>query len=481
MKRNILCRLFLLPVLCFALSVQAQNISVESFIRLDNDLDARVHASKRDQNGEVCAIIKVVTTETGFTFDGGTLGIVDAPRKTGEYWLYIPRGAQRITIAHDKLGVLRNYFYPVPIEAATVYEMRLISGKLITSIEKPDTPSQWLIINSEPSEAVVFINDKPVGKTPYQNELPTGNYTYRVSRELYFPEAGVIELINSKERAILNFKLKPNYGTLQISSLPESNAKVSLDGIYTGKITPCTIENVPAGEHILSLTRDEYATVSNVFSIKPEQTLALQLNMDAMFGEVEVRTFPESDIYINGDKKAFGSWKGRLTPGIYSFEGKKDKHYQALEKRTIGAQQKADISLNLSPITGSLKIKTEPFDAVIKLNGDVKGSTPMTIRDLMIGDYKLELAKDGFASIKKPITIKENAETFIDESMSNYRKISISSNPPGAAINLNGQSEGSTPLYITLPFGKNKIQLEKSGYLKFTDNFIVNENQDIYH
>ena len=41
-----------------------------------------------DQNGERAALIKIVTTERGFSFDGGTLGIVATEEHTGEIWLF---------------------------------------------------------------------------------------------------------------------------------------------------------------------------------------------------------------------------------------------------------------------------------------------------------------------------------------------------------------------------------------------------------
>ncbi len=83
---------FLLSLLlCTAtLLAGAQNISVKTFRLIENDLDARVHYPKRDQNSEVCAIIKVVTTQTGFSFDVGSLGIVATEQKVGEIWVYVP-------------------------------------------------------------------------------------------------------------------------------------------------------------------------------------------------------------------------------------------------------------------------------------------------------------------------------------------------------------------------------------------------------
>ena len=97
--------------MCLSLYAMAQNeMSVLSFRLLDNDLTANTRGtSEMDQNGETAALIKIVTLEKGFTFDGGSLGIVGTKEKAGELWLYVPRYAQRLTIQHPNFGTLRNY------------------------------------------------------------------------------------------------------------------------------------------------------------------------------------------------------------------------------------------------------------------------------------------------------------------------------------------------------------------------------------
>ena len=55
-----------LSLIFVATIVEAQNISVESFKLLENDLTANTTGTmERDQNGEVVALIKVVTTGQG--------------------------------------------------------------------------------------------------------------------------------------------------------------------------------------------------------------------------------------------------------------------------------------------------------------------------------------------------------------------------------------------------------------------------------
>ena len=92
MKRFVILSLFFLSLY----SASSQNISVKSFLPLPYDGAASSLNGKRiDQNGEVAALIKVVTTETGFTFEGGRLGIVDTKQEAGEIWVWVPRASRK--------------------------------------------------------------------------------------------------------------------------------------------------------------------------------------------------------------------------------------------------------------------------------------------------------------------------------------------------------------------------------------------------
>jgi len=188
-----------------------QQLSVKSFRALPNDMDARQNFREMDQNGELCAIIKVVTPESGFQFEIGSLGITKTEQKTGEIWLFIPHGAKRLSIFHKSLGVLRDYFFPERIDEGVCYELVLVSGKTVTTVVANEIDSQWLIITSDPSGADVFINDEPAGVTPYQNLLPVGKYNYRLQKTLYLNSAGVVELVSGGQKQKINAKLESNF------------------------------------------------------------------------------------------------------------------------------------------------------------------------------------------------------------------------------------------------------------------------------
>lgn len=105
--------------------VLESGFSVQSFRRLEWDLDARSTHPLRDQNGRKAALIKVITGAEGLDFDVGLIGVVAVKQEVGEVWVYVPEHVRKITIRHMDYGVIRDYVFPEPIEPAVTYEMIL--------------------------------------------------------------------------------------------------------------------------------------------------------------------------------------------------------------------------------------------------------------------------------------------------------------------------------------------------------------------
>ena len=134
-------KLLLIAMIVVSQSILADGISVISFKLLETDLTANTRGTeRRDQNGDKAALIKIVTPERGFRYDGGSLGIVGTEEKTGEIWLYVPPRAQKLTISHQVFGVMRDYYYPTSIQGGRTYEMLLDigTGRYVTITTEED-------------------------------------------------------------------------------------------------------------------------------------------------------------------------------------------------------------------------------------------------------------------------------------------------------------------------------------------------------
>ena len=245
-------------------------IDVASFNRMETDITARVTAPKRDQNGEVCALIRIVTTVKDLMFEPDALGITARENKPGEIWLYVPRGARRISIMHDKYGVLRNYFYPDIIDKSTVYEMevRVNDG---TSHEPVDTNTQLLVMRPDPADATIYIDDEkvPTEKGLFTATMKKGSHTYRVEAPMYASEAGVVDL--GSEQKIMSVTLKPKFGYLEVFSLPEQDANVYIDGTLVGQ-TPYKSDRMPIRSYRLRIEKDLFFPIDTVVNISAGET-----------------------------------------------------------------------------------------------------------------------------------------------------------------------------------------------------------------
>ena len=387
-------------------------IAVKSFRKLENDLDARVNAPIKDFSGDISAIIKVVTNQTGFTFDCGQAGIVKTVNKPSEIWVYVPYGVKRITLMHPHLGQLRDWLFTQPIEKATVYEMVLITGKVITSVEEEIT-SQWLLIKTEPAKAMIYLNDQFVKTGEYQAKLKPGNYTYRVELPLYHIEAGKIEITDSKKE--LNVILKPAFGNLYVTTTPESGATVLIDGKEQNTTTPCQSENLASGEHSVQVIKEMYQPCIQKVVVKDGKVIPLSFILQPTFAQLNITSSPEATIYVNNQQRGNGTWNGRVNAGVYSLEARIDKHKAAKQDIELIAGDVKGVNLIPTPVYGSLDVMTTPAGATIILNSKEYGTTPTTINKLLIGDYTVQLKMTDYSSVNKMITISDGKTSLLNE------------------------------------------------------------------
>lgn len=210
-------------------------IAVESFRLLETDLTAITSGTQEiDQNGEVAALIKVVTTQRGFTFDGGMLGIVKTVLKPAEYWVYVPRKLQKITIAHPDLGILRDYYFQIPIEKGRTYELRLLTGETNINGRKTRT-TQYLTLKVSPANAIVYVDDELQtlnSEGTMFKLMSIGSHSYRIEAAGYQAETGTVEL--GREKVELKIALKSSKSTLTIFC-DDAEAEIVLNEEVKGK------------------------------------------------------------------------------------------------------------------------------------------------------------------------------------------------------------------------------------------------------
>lgn len=163
----------------------AQRLSVSSFKVSQGDILARTSATCRyDTNDKYCALIKVGVALAGVEFECSG-GVIDVVRKTGEYWVYLPKNNSKLRILHKDYTPLEINFYNYGIgkvESGVTYVLTLekpmgqVASLSSTTLVIP--VKNGVNIEMVKVEAGTFaMGATPEMLEPYDNERPAHQVT----------------------------------------------------------------------------------------------------------------------------------------------------------------------------------------------------------------------------------------------------------------------------------------------------------------
>lgn len=358
-------RIILLTFMLFAFAgAFAQNISVADFYYAENDLTARTHGtSEEDQNGNICALIKVKTTEKGtWTFDVGMLGVTKTEMQNAahaaEIWVYVPFGVTWMSIQHEKLGELDHYRFPCSIDKGCTYVMKLTTGKVITIVEE-EVRQQYLLFQLDPPNAILEVNDKlwsvEADGTAMQY-VDFGTYKYRVRASDYAEEVGKVTVDDPNNTKIVPVKLKSNLAvvTLKVDADAEIWVNNQKKGVrtWTGKLG--------SGTYKIECKQDGHETTMMSKEISTE-----------MNGETIALPAP-------------------------------------------------------TPIYGSLMVESTPNLCQLYIDGKEYGTTPKSINNILVGQHEIRLTKDGYDEHKETVTIAKGERKQVKAMLNMQQKEELS-------------------------------------------------------
>ena len=259
-------RKLLLLILTFlvvtVLPALADGISVMSFKLLETDLTANTHGTQKfDQNGDKAALIKIVTPEKGFQFNGGSLGIVGTEEKPGEIWLYVPPRAQKLTVTHQVFGVLRDYYYPVSVQGGRTYEMLLDIGI-----------GRYVTITTSQAKSDVTIDGEFIGQSPiYNRYMNYGRHAVVAQNGIYEGSDTIVVSFNdSKETKMVNVAMQDmsrHFGEVTVNV--ENNADIWFNDRQVGTGTWST--QLREGSYTIETRKNDCDPVRTTFIVQPQR------------------------------------------------------------------------------------------------------------------------------------------------------------------------------------------------------------------
>lgn len=290
--------------------VVVAQLQVDAFEPLENDLTANTRGTLRyDQNGEVAALIKIVTPMTGFSFGAGSLGIVATEQHEGEVWLYVPRHSQRLTITHRHFGELRNWVYPFTVEGGRTYRMLLnVGGGRFVNITTTGAAT-----------AELSIDGVSVGETPVYNRfMPCGRYVLAGTHQR-FEGSDTLEVVPGDGPQYFSLLLRdqtPHFGDVEVTA---TDADIYFQGAHVG--TGRWRTQLKEGRYEVVTKKADCTDASTMFTVEPQTLNQVHATAPVPFtGTVRLFVRPRNTVVTFDNNQTFDvSETKAMTVGTHQF------------------------------------------------------------------------------------------------------------------------------------------------------------------
>lgn len=326
----------ILSIVTLGLSAQG-TLTIRDFKYQQYDQTANLKGTlKKDNNGRTAALLKIETNLDNLAFDGGSYGIVTTLHKTGQWWVYVPERAQKITIRHPKYN-LCEFYYPSEIKAGRTYTMKLgLEGMDVT-------------IEASVPGSTIQIDDETVGKTPQTVYLAYGvhHITARNGNMYYDDNVN----ISKGGDDYLNLKMQDEnllFGTVNVTVA--DGADIYFDGKKVG--IGSWYQRLKAGTYVVETRKANSEPQSTSFEVEATKDKTIEAKAPIPFtGSLTVVTTPKLVGMYNDTKLLSENGFAKLPIGKNDITYKHEGYRSITKTYDIPRDGELNDTIKLKPLT----------------------------------------------------------------------------------------------------------------------------------
>ncbi|MBM4203733.1 MAG: PEGA domain-containing protein [Gammaproteobacteria bacterium] len=169
-----------------------------------------------------------------------------------------------------------------------------------------------------------------------------------------------------------------------------------------------------------------------------------------------------------------------LLPGDYTVIAVADGCLPLETQITVTDASNQGHTLQFTPLPGVIDLSTEPEGADVKVDGRDIGTTPLKAVDIDAGNREIVFAHPRYQTFATvfPVQGRRIAEVVQAKLVPNWGDISVSSEPPGAAVLVDGEETGQvTPAVVQIIAGEREVAASLKGYRTARQRIVVGAQQ----
>ncbi|MFZ5476472.1 MAG: PEGA domain-containing protein [Myxococcota bacterium] len=187
----------------------------------------------------------------------------------------------------------------------------------------------------------------------------------------------------------------------------EAGGVVFIDGHATGIPTPGMLQGVPAGSHTIRVDKGCLTGTADV-AVRVNAIERVELKLSPGNGTWALSGQPHGAEVREGASLLGTTPLGPITTtcGAHTLTISAPGHQTVTQTAQVPLRGHVDLSVQLLKVAvGGVAVTVSPIDAAVWLDGQPRGTGPMTLDALPVGVHRLEVRADGYVTAKQEVTV----------------------------------------------------------------------------
>jgi len=262
-------------------------------------------------------------------------------------------------------------------------------------------------------EARVQIDGIDVGVTPLVDiEVEPGEHQLTLSKDRYLDYGEIITIEGRSVEQSYEANLEPAWATLSFTTSPPG-ADVLVDGELMGT-TPLNAE-ILQGERDVTLKLVGHKAWQEDFDvIAGEDFIVPQVELEPADGLVFIQSTPSgASVTIDGEFQGLTPLEVSLTPNEnHEATFFKNGYHPGSTSIRTSPDEEQEVSFRLNPVLATVQVISEPPDAELYINGELRGAANQTL-ELMAVSQQIEVRREGYVPYSSEFTSRPGLDQVI--------------------------------------------------------------------
>jgi formylglycine-generating enzyme required for sulfatase activity len=295
--------------------------------------------------------------------------------------------------------------------------------------------------------------------------LLPGRHQVVAEADGYHPLTTTIEVSTERTQTV-ELALEPLPGKLRVDSRL-GEIEVIIDGEAAGT-GPGIIEDIPRGPHIVEFRKYRYFPLRQEIEIEGlGRTQSVEVELEPAWGQMQITSVPDgAEVIVDGQSVGATPITTEVletgTQLAIAMRG-----YKTWEKQVSVQAGSSEIypTIELEVADGIVEVSTSPAGAHVNVNGEFRGTTPVSVELSPLRDHRVELFLEGYRKAVRTVRTEPEGHSSLSLDMVPIiGRIQLSVTPEDAEVFVDGRSRGFGSQTLALNATEHGLTVRKEGY-----------------